>query len=153
MNYDAGYSALRNGRVSIDGQIYLVTFVTRHRRPVFHDFQCGSLAAKTLSDSRFWLGSKIFCWVLMPDHWHGLVQLRDGKELGRCVSRAKSVSALRINSILKRKGGFWQEGFHDHALRRAEDLKTVARYVVANPVRAGLVSYIGKYPFWNAVWL
>ena len=29
----------------------------------------------------------------------------------------------------------------------------VARYIVANPLRAGLVTKIGDYPFWNAVWL
>jgi hypothetical protein len=29
----------------------------------------------------------------------------------------------------------------------------VARYIVANPLRAGLVSRVGHYPFWNAVWL
>jgi len=38
-------------------------------------------------------------------------------------------------------------------LRNDEDLLDVARYVVANPVRAGLVPRVGDYPFWNAVWL
>ncbi|MFO1311380.1 MAG: hypothetical protein U1F41_04875 [Burkholderiales bacterium] len=50
-------------------------------------------------------------------------------------------------------GGLWQRGFHDHALRREEDIVDVARYVVANPLRAGLVGRIGDYPFWNCAWL
>jgi len=29
----------------------------------------------------------------------------------------------------------------------------VARYIVANPIRAGLVDNIGQYPYWDAVWL
>jgi hypothetical protein len=29
----------------------------------------------------------------------------------------------------------------------------VARYVVMNPVRAGLVSRVGDYPFWDAAWI
>jgi hypothetical protein len=29
----------------------------------------------------------------------------------------------------------------------------VARYIVYNPVRAGLVSRIGDYPHWDAVWV
>jgi len=29
----------------------------------------------------------------------------------------------------------------------------VARYVVANPVRAGLADSVLAYPYWNAVWL
>jgi putative transposase len=47
----------------------------------------------------------------------------------------------------------WQRGFHDHALRKEEDIVSVARYIVANPVRDGLVRRIGDYPHWDAVWL
>jgi len=47
----------------------------------------------------------------------------------------------------------WQRGFHDHALRAEEDIVGVARYLVANPLRAGLCDKIGNYPYWNAQWL
>jgi REP element-mobilizing transposase RayT len=47
----------------------------------------------------------------------------------------------------------WQSGFHDHALRSEDDLRTVARYIVANPLRAGLVHDLRRYPLWNATWL
>lgn len=153
MGVKQGYSALRKGRVSIDGQVYLVTFVTRQRQPVFGDFAVARIAARTLSNRDFWLGSEILCWVLMPDHWHGLIRLRDGDILCRCVNRAKSASALRVNRASERTGALWQSGFHDHALRHNEDLEGVARYIVANPLRAGLVSKIGEYPFWDAIWL
>jgi len=29
----------------------------------------------------------------------------------------------------------------------------MARYIVANPLRAGLVERIGDYPLWDATWL
>ena len=47
----------------------------------------------------------------------------------------------------------WQQGFHDRALRREDDLVKVARYVVANPLRAGLVRKYGDYPLWDAIWV
>ena len=47
----------------------------------------------------------------------------------------------------------WQRGFHDHALRAEEDIIDAARYIVANPLRAGLCQKIGDYPYWNAQWL
>jgi hypothetical protein len=47
----------------------------------------------------------------------------------------------------------WQTSFHDHALRREEDVLSVARFVVANPLRAGLVKSLRDYPHWDAVWL
>lgn len=49
--------------------------------------------------------------------------------------------------------GLWQANYYDHAVRQEEDLHKMARYMVANPLRANLVSHIGDYPLWDAVWL
>jgi REP element-mobilizing transposase RayT len=65
----------------------------------------------------------------------------------------KSVLAQAVN---RERGGsdpVWTPAFHDRALRKEDDLKAFARYVVANPVRAGLVTRAGDYPFWDAIWL
>ncbi|MCF6281296.1 MAG: hypothetical protein L3J28_03650 [Candidatus Polarisedimenticolaceae bacterium] len=42
---------------------------------------------------------------------------------------------------------------HDRAIRKEEDLVAIARYIVANPLRAGLVKSIKDYPHWDCVWL
>lgn len=47
----------------------------------------------------------------------------------------------------------WQRGFHDHALRDDEDLRDIARYIIANPLRSGIAKNIGEYPHWDAIWL
>jgi putative transposase len=47
----------------------------------------------------------------------------------------------------------WHSAYHDHAARRHESLHAAARYLLANPLRAGLVSSIGAYPYWDCVWL
>lgn len=65
----------------------------------------------------------------------------------------KCRSTLAINNHLGRSGPLWQKGFHDRALRQEEDLQAVARYVIANPRRAGLVDRTGSYPLWDAKWL
>jgi REP element-mobilizing transposase RayT len=59
----------------------------------------------------------------------------------------------RTSRALGNGNGLWQRGFHDHALRRDEDLVAAARYIVANPLRARLVRRIGDYPFWKCVWV
>ncbi|HEX5126846.1 MAG TPA: hypothetical protein VFW00_08900 [Rhodocyclaceae bacterium] len=61
--------------------------------------------------------------------------------------------ARATNQVLKRRGPIWNHGFHDHALRAEEDVQTVTRYIIANPLRAGLVEQIGDYAYWNAIWL
>jgi REP element-mobilizing transposase RayT len=47
----------------------------------------------------------------------------------------------------------WQPGFHDHALRHDDDVAEIARYIVANPLRAGLVARLGDDSHWDAVWV
>jgi hypothetical protein len=32
-------------------------------------------------------------------------------------------------------------------------MQGIARYIVGNPLQAGLVDRIGDYPHWDAVWL
>jgi len=88
----------------------------------------------------------------MPDHLHLLLRLGE-TGLSTVVKRLKARSGVLLNRKIGRAGRFWEPGFHDHALRREEDLITAARYIVANPLRAGLVSRISDYPYWNAKWL
>ena len=85
-------------------------------------------------------------FVVMPDHIHWLFVLREGA-LSDAVAAVKSVSAHRLGRRI------WQSGYYDHAVRSEEDLRALAGYIVANPVRAGLVKRIGDYPHWDAVWL
>ncbi len=93
-------------------------------------------------------------WVVKADHVHWLLVLGDRKSLSVIMQGFKSYLARSGNRYDKKpERRIWQAGFHDHALRSEEDLRVTARYVVANPLRAGLVTDIGDYPFWNAIWL
>ena len=148
-----GYRALRKGRWSDAGRIYLVTTVCIRRSPYFADPRIASIAAQSLADPGKWLGARLLCWVLMPDHWHGLIELNSDIRLESVVASMKGRVARSVNRAMNRKGMVWMPGFHDHALRREEDLLHLARYVVANPRRAGLVARTMDYPYWDAVWL
>jgi len=41
----------------------------------------------------------------------------------------------------------WQEGYYEHVLRAEENVRSIARYIVENPVRAGLVAHAIDYPY------
>lgn len=141
---------LRKGRCSELNGVYLVTFVTRGRRPHFEQFDCARELIR-LINTEYRVESLAF--VVMPDHVHWLVRLIAGAGLAHVVRSIKGRSAHIINRKLQRRGPLWQAGYHDHAVRYEEDLIGLARYVVANPLRAGLVKRIGDYPHWDAVWL
>ena len=148
-----GHVALRKGRVSMPGQIYLVTTTTLGRQPVFANFRTAQAAAQSIEDKAVLADAKLLAWVLMPDHFHGLIQLGEATSLQNIMNRIKSASARRVNRVLGRESSLWARAYHDHALRREEDLLETARYIIANPIRAGLVKRVGDYPFWNAIWL
>jgi putative transposase len=144
---------LRTGRTSTEGGIYLLTFTTLERRPYFARFDRTRLACVALSANESWPHCRLLAWVLMPDHWHGLVELGQAESLSRSVARAKAATTRAWNLAHQRSGSLWAAGFHDHALRRDEDMLGCARYIVTNPVRAGLAARCGDYPFWDAIWL
>ena len=73
-------------------------------------------------------------------------QIRGGRSV-------KGASARAVGQVLARRGGLWQPAFYDRALRRDENRIAAARYIVANPLRAGLVAHLGDYPHWDSVWL
>ena len=148
-----GHSALRKGRVSLPGAIYLVTFATHDRLPLFLDHGMAMRACRAINDQRLWLQSGLLAWVLMPDHWHGMVQLGAKETLPRLVGRLKANSARHARTQPDPAPRVWAAAFHDRALRRDESIGDAARYILMNPIRAGLAPSIGKYPYWDAVWI
>ncbi|NVZ66006.1 transposase [Pseudomonas gingeri] len=143
---------LRTGRYSEPGRIYLLTAITRGRQRFFADFLLARLLIRCLRQAEEEHLADSLAWVVMPDHLHWLVELHDAT-LDELMRKTKSRSARVINHWKGRMGPLWQSGFHDRAIRREEDLLAVARYIVANPLRAGLVKRVGDYPLWDSVWL
>jgi len=138
---------LRKGRVSLAGQVYHITTVTLERMPVFAELRPARLLINSLHEAQLRNEAETLAFVVMPDHLHWLLQLGANATLSRVVGAVKTTTAHRLGKRI------WQDGFHDHALRGEEDLAEFARYIVANPLRAGLVKRLGNYPHWDAVWL
>lgn len=147
------YDALRQGRVSIPGTAYLLTTVTADRQTLFGDFDCARCAIRELRRLDEQQRCTTMAWVLMPDHLHWLMTLHEGARLAELMRDFKGRSARAINRMRKLSGPVWQRAFHDHAVRDDEDVRRIARYIAANPLRAGLVKDIGQYPHWDAIWL
>lgn len=82
----------------------------------------------------------------MPDHLHLLVEgFSPSSNLITFMNKAKQATGYWFKTEHERP--LWQTGYYDHVLRDDEDTLAVIRYVLANPVRAGLVERIDAYPF------
>jgi putative transposase len=61
------------------------------------------------------------------------------KSLSKIMQSLKGFTASKANDILQRSGPFWQDESYDHIIRSEGELERVVKYVVYNPVKAGLV--------------
>jgi len=145
------YSRLRKGRVSEQGRAYFITTVTASRVNLFEDWRCARLLVREMRTLHEAGVVQSIAWVVMPDHLHWLFVLQEGC-IGAVMKLLKGRSARKLKPFCAFKS-VWQPAYYDQALRDNQDLKTFARYIVANPLRAGLVKRMGDYPHWDAEWL
>jgi REP element-mobilizing transposase RayT len=125
---------------------YFLTFCARNRQSPFVTQEIVDQALAQILRTAHGEAFAILAYCFMPDHAHFLVEgTRAGSDLRAFVKLAKQRSGAAFALAERRRLG--QEGFHDRVLRADEDAKVVARYIVANPVRAGLVVNPGDYPY------
>ena len=144
---------LRIGRASIPSRPYLVTTNVDGRRPVFRDLFAARAVIGALRYQQEAGNADTLVFVVVPDHLHWLLVLGKRLSLSKVLASLKGFSAACINAENQTSGRLWQPGFHDHGVRAEKDLRALARYVIANPVRAGLVQSVRDYPHWDAVWI
>jgi len=153
--FNAGRMAnpkLLRGRSSELGAYFSITAVVRQRRPVFRNPHLASCLAQEIRACEEMGEVESQAWVIMPNHVHWLFALKRGRP-SDVVGAFKSRSARAINEVVGRRGRLWQSGFYDHRLRHDEDWRAQARYIVANPLRAGLAARLDEYPFLWCRWI
>jgi putative transposase len=140
------YNDLRTGRASRQGGAYHVVATTRDRTPFFSDLYKGRVVVEELIRLQREGVAETLCHVVMPDHLHWLFVL-GASNLPAAVGRMKARVTRRMGEPV------WRTGFFDRAVRREDDMRGMARYIVANPLRAGLVTRLGDYSLWDAIWV
>ena len=70
--------------------------------------------------------------------------------LGTIMQSLKGYTAHEANRILNRTGQFWEEETYDHEVRNDEEMGRIIKYVLNNPVKAGLVK---DWRDWKWTWL
>ena len=144
---------LTKGRYSESNQEYFVTFVCHNRINLFSDDKLAKIFCQMIANNEDKYDCLWLTWVLMPDHFHGLLRLGTQGSLSKVVKQLKGNSARQLNLEISQTNSIWQQGFFDRALRKTEDRKGIARYIVANPLRKKIVRHVGDYPYWNSVYL
>ena len=141
------------GRCPTINTFYTVTLCCEFRKPLFANYLNARLIARELALFSKSNSLNTICYVIMPDHIHWLLQLNSDSNLSNLIRKFKNITTYKLNKLYGAKGKIWQSNYYDHKIRSNDDLICQARYIVANPLRAGLVDNIQKYPYWNCIYL
>jgi putative transposase len=91
----------------------------------------------------------VVAYCFMPDHLHALVVgTAAHADLAALVKSAKQATGYAFRQQTGEV--LWQPSYFDRTIRGHEDQADVIRYIVTNPVRAGLVDSVEDYPYWGS---
>ena len=119
---------------------------TFQRRRYFEDAAVVTLVRSHLLRVIEQRGAELTAYCFMPDHLHALT-----------IGESDDFNARRHTDIFRRQssyffrqtghGRLWQDGYYDRVLREEEATPQVVRYILENPIRAGLCCEPAEYPF------
>ncbi len=87
----------------------------------------------------------LYAFCIMANHMHIILKLLEDYEtenefpLTQILGRFKSYTGFKANQKLNRSGSFWHEESYDHVIRDNNELENSIKYVLNNPVKAGLI--------------
>jgi REP element-mobilizing transposase RayT len=93
----------------------------------------------------------LYAFCIMPNHVHVVFKLLkkqyEAFPVTSIMKNLKSFTALKANRVLDRTGVFWQSESYDRVIRDQDELENTIKYVLANPVKAGLTNNWKEWGF------
>ena len=128
--------------VDPEKEVYFIAIACQRRgvNQLTHpEIAASLLATVKLRRDRFVWFAHIF--LLMPDHVHALLSFPRSKHtLRQTITLWKRWTAGQMGIV-------WQRDFFEHRLRSDESWREKADYILANPVRKGLVAEVSQWPY------
>lgn len=131
---------------AIEGAMCFLTICTEGKTPSFQNDALTRAFIDQLKTDAELNSVPVFAYCFMPDHVHLVIAPGTEKDIVEFVGEYKG-RTTRIAWKYGVQGKFWQTSFHDHFLRKEEDVRDTVKYVLNNPVRKGLVSEWREYPY------
>lgn len=135
---------------------YFVKFDDIMHEDTRNSWLSNSKVAQNVMGGFRWFEEKYFHLIaltIMPNHIHSViipkndVQSNSPYLLSQILRKLKSKTAVECNKILGRHGAFWQNESYDHVIRNHKELINIVKYIIDNPVKAGLCSSNKEWPW------
>ncbi|MBY0495918.1 MAG: transposase [Cyanobacteria bacterium] len=125
---------------------YFITICVDKRSPVFLDIELGRYIVAQLLIFAEQFGFEVIAYCVMPDHIHVLLAgQRDDSFLLPFLKRYKQATGYNWKHERNHRSRLWQEGYYDRILRDHDPTEGVIRYILENPVRAGIIEDAREY--------
>ena len=131
-------------RIEFPGALYHVTARGNARAPIFLEDADRQLLLATLGDAHERHGWLCHAYCLMPNHYHLLLGTPEAN-LSQGMRQLNGLYTQRFNRRHDRVGHVFQGRFKGILVERGAHLLELARYIVLNPVRAGIVACAEAY--------
>jgi putative transposase len=124
------------------GQSHFVTFSCFHREQRLVDASICCAFLQALERIRLVRGTRVYGYVLMPEHVHLLLSEPDRGPLCGALQSLKISVARRAG-----RGPLWQRRYYDRNVRDHEEFVEKLRYIHRNPVKRGLCARPQDWPW------
>jgi putative transposase len=136
----------RRPRLEVAGGTYHVTSRGNRQCSIFVDpidrARFMSLLGDVVRRNRW----KCFGYCLMTNHFHLVLETPE-PNLGHGMHRLNGLYAQRFNQRWGHKGHLFEERFHGGLIVSDVHMLELARYVVLNPIRAGICNAPEEWPW------
>ena len=139
----------RLARLVVPGLPHHVTQRGNGRQKVFFSDEDYALYRRLLVESCKAAGVACWAYVLMPNHIHAILVPEDADGLRAALAPVHRRYAGLVNTRRRRTGHFWQ-GRYGAAVMDEAHLVAAFRYILRNPVAAGLVPEPEKWRWSSA---
>ncbi|MGI8640268.1 MAG: REP-associated tyrosine transposase [Pyrinomonadaceae bacterium] len=129
-------------------RVYFITINVLNRRTLFYNKEFAKAVIDCLIDLREKMKFNLYCYCLMPDHFHALIGIGEfEKDLGKICGAFKSLTT-RIYWKYG-KGQLWQRGYYDHIIRNETDFFECLKYIKENPLKKNLENweFVGRVDY------
>jgi REP element-mobilizing transposase RayT len=136
----------RRAREKSSTGIYHVMLRGINKQIIFEDNEDYEKFIEVIKEYKEVCGYEIYAFCLMSNHIHLLI--KEGKEdLGIVFRRIGSKFVYWYNLKYKRSGHLFQDRYKSEVVGNDKYFLTVLRYIHQNPVKAGIVDSMTKYPW------
>lgn len=133
-------------RLHSTGNVFHVMLRGNNRQIIFEDEEDALKFLETLHECRNASECEIYAFCLMSNHIHLLI--RPGREpLGKFIQRTASRYVYWYNAKHERVGHLFQGRYRSEPIRSDRQFLSVLRYIIQNPMKAGIEAAPGQYPW------